>query len=76
MPHLLRSPDASPVPAIARREPPERAASLLADALGTAAALNRASRELQAARMARSRARFQFWAAVREQIDGLAANGP
>ena len=49
---------------------PERAALLLAGELGLRAALVVVNRELHLARKARSRLRFQFWAQVRDTLDG------
>jgi uncharacterized membrane protein len=69
MPRAIRSSAASPAKKITHRgRPPERAASLLIGELGLADALIVVSRELQRARKARSRLRFQFWAEVRDKI--------
>ena len=69
MARAIRSPTASKAAKITHRGRPERAPLLLVGELGPASALVVASREMNSARKARSRLRFQFWAEVRDRID-------
>jgi len=52
---------------------PQTAADLLINELGLTRAFARTTRELQAARRARSRPRYLFWAKVRETLSELLA---
>lgn len=71
MPRAIQNPAASKATTISHRgRSPERAASLLIGELGPAAALVVVGRELLRARKARSRRRYQFWAEVRDRLDG------